>query len=453
MSRPLFPTTHSLSVSELNGLARSTLEAAFPLLWVHGEVSNFVRASSGHWYFSLKDARAQIRCTCFRTRNMLLEWTPKNGDSVELRAFVTLYEARGEFQISVEEIRRAGFGALFEAFEALKVRLQKQGVFDAATKRPLPKIPRTIGIVTSLAAAALRDVLATLKRRMPSAEIVIYPTPVQGIEAASGIVAAIERARHHACCDVLILCRGGGSIEDLWPFNEEIVAHAIFRCTIPIVSGVGHETDFTISDFAADLRAATPTAAAEIATQYRQELCAQLVTLDRRLDQAMSRILRDHAQRVDGLARRLSDPRSNLALQQDRLEAMKIRLKRALHSRLERTHWRLKQNARQLAWHRPRTEQARASLAAIDRQLRRALLDRIASKRANVERLDASLRSLNPDHVLMRGYSIVYTASGAIVNDSAALQKDERLSIRFARGNAAVRVEQRVTVENPPRSD
>ena len=250
-----------LSVSALARSVRDTLERRFPLLWVSGEVSNLRPASSGHWYFVLKDAHAQVRCVMFRNRNRLLDWPLREGMQVELQGLVTLYEARGDFQITVENMRRAGQGALYEAFLRLKDSLQRQGLFDAAAKRPLPSNPQRIGVITSLGAAALRDVLSTLARRNPSIAVIVYPTAVQGSGAEQEIARAIAVAGQRAECDVLILCRGGGSIEDLWSFNEEVVARAIRDCPLPLISGVGHETDFTIADFAADQRAPTPTAA------------------------------------------------------------------------------------------------------------------------------------------------------------------------------------------------
>ena len=265
-------TPHIISVSELNRLARDVLEQSFPLFWVSGEISNFTRAASGHWYFSLKDESAQVSCVMFRGRNSYLDWSPKEGDKVEARALVTLYEARGSFQLTIEFLQRAGAGALFEAFEKLKTKLQQEGLFDAAFKQAIPAHPKQIGIVTSSDAAALHDVLTTLRRRMPNIPVVIYPTPVQGKGASTQIANAINSAHQRNECDVLIICRGGGSMEDLWQFNEEIVARAIANCKIPTISGVGHETDFTICDFVADVRAPTPTAAAELASPSRESL-------------------------------------------------------------------------------------------------------------------------------------------------------------------------------------
>ncbi|HAN54975.1 MAG TPA: exodeoxyribonuclease VII large subunit, partial [Betaproteobacteria bacterium] len=268
---PPSQTTPILSVAALNRLVRQTLEQRLPLTWVAGEISNLTRASSGHWYFSLKDADAQVRCVMFRNRNQFIDWQPDNGMQVEVRATPTLYEPRGEFQLQVDTLRRAGLGALFEAFEALKLKLGSEGLFNADKKRGLPVFPRCVGIITSPQAAALHDVLTTLQRRMPSLPVVLYPTQVQGRDAAAQIVAALHAAYQRAECDVLIVCRGGGSIEDLWSFNDENVARAIAASPIPVVSAIGHETDFTIADFVADLRAPTPTAAAELVCSHQAD--------------------------------------------------------------------------------------------------------------------------------------------------------------------------------------
>ena len=242
MTEPDLPILKQiLTVSELNRLAREVLEHTFPLFWVSGEVSNFTRAASGHWYFSLKDNTAQVKCVMFKGRNAYVDFIPREGDKIEARCTVTLYEARGDFQLTVEFVQKAGLGALFEAFEKLKIKLEHEGLFDAAFKKPIPKYPKTIGIVTSPDAAALRDVLTTLKRRNPNIKVIIYPTPVQGKGAAALIAKAIHTANKRAECDTLIICRGGGSIEDLWQFNEEIVARAIDDSAIPTISGVGHE--------------------------------------------------------------------------------------------------------------------------------------------------------------------------------------------------------------------
>ena len=275
------PAAPILRVSALNRSVRDLLEHRLPLAWVAGEVSNFVQARSGHLYFSLKDSAAQVRCVMFRSRGMLLDWQPRDGMQVEVRALVTLYEPRGDFQLNVEFMRPAGLGALYEAFLRLRDKLEREGLFDPSAKRPLPAHPRAIGVITSRAAAALRDVLTTLRRRNPSIPVVVYPTAVQGEGAPAEIVAALAAAGRRGECDVLILCRGGGSIEDLWAFNDERVARAVRASPIPVVAGVGHETDFTIADFAADVRAPTPTAAAELVSPPRDQLPSWIMRLQR----------------------------------------------------------------------------------------------------------------------------------------------------------------------------
>lgn len=382
-----------MTVSELNRLARSVLEQSFPLFWVSGEISNLTRAASGHWYFSLKDVGAQVRCVMFKGRNSYLDWSPKEGDKVEARATVTLYEARGDFQLTVEFLQRAGLGALFEAFEKLKLKLQAEGLFDTAFKKPLPAHPQRIGIVTSPDAAALRDVLTTLKRRMPSIPIIIYPTPVQGRGAAMLIADAIDQASERAECDVLIICRGGGSIEDLWQFNEEIVARAIANCTIPTISGVGHETDFTICDFVADIRAATPTAAAELVTPSRDALLNGLSQLKQQLAKNLQYILSQRAQTLDYLARRLISPVQQIEQQKSQLEQIAYRLNSNINQHLQ-------------------------------------------TKRHNLLRLSQNLQHLNPQAVLTRGYAFVQNRAGAIIASSQQLQAGDEVILTFGAGSA-----------------
>ena len=316
-----------VSVSELNRRVRALLENQFEMLWVAGELSNVKLAASGHWYFCLKDPSAQIECAMFRTRAQFLDFRPENGLQVEVRARVTLYEPRGNFQLVVEEIRKAGLGALFEAFEKLKARLQAEGLFEPARKRPLPPFPRAIGIVTSPQAAALRDVLTTLRRRAPMTPVIVYPAQVQGEYAAAQLMRAIREANARAECDVLILCRGGGSLEDLWCFNEEALARVIVASALPVVSGVGHETDFSIADFVADLRAPTPTAAAVAASPDREALHSEVAAHRRRLVRDIRRIAATHRQDRDVLARRLvRDMRRILETRGQRLDALARRL-------------------------------------------------------------------------------------------------------------------------------
>ena len=385
--------TKVLTVSELNRLARNLLEQSFPLFWVSGEISNFTRAASGHWYFSLKDVGAQVRCVMFKGRNSYVDFMPREGDKVEARCTVTLYEARGDFQLTVEFIQRAGLGALFEAFEKLKNKLVLEGLFDEATKLAIPKHPKQIGIVTSPDAAALRDVLTTLKRRMPNIPIVIYPTPVQGKGAAELIANAINTANSRAECDVLVICRGGGSIEDLWQFNEEIVARAIAQCTIPTVSGVGHETDFTICDFVADMRAATPTAAAELVTPSRDALLNSLNQLKLHLAKNLQFVLSQRSQALDFLARRLISPSQQIEQQKLQLTQMAYRLQNSISQQLQ-------------------------------------------TKQHSLLRLSQNLQHLNPQAVLTRGYAFVQANNGTIVSTGEQLNKGDEVTLTFGIGSA-----------------
>src|SRR6478672_3706958 len=320
------PPVPVIGVSQLNRLARELLERHLPLMWVAGELSNFRRYDSGHCYFTLKDADAQVDCVMFRLKAQLLGWQPEDGMRVEVRACPTLFEARGKFQLTVEVMRRAGLGALYEAYARLKARLEHEGLFDATRKRALPRFPRSLGIITSPQAAALRDVLTTLKRRMPSLPVIIYPTPVQGEGAALRITRAVRLASARAECDVLVLCRGGGSIEDLWAYNNEGLARAIADCAIPMVAGIGHETDFTIADFVADVRAPTPTAAAELVCPARSELLHRVEIVRGRIHRGVRHALESRMQYIDMLACRLIHPARQLENQLTGLERLRERL-------------------------------------------------------------------------------------------------------------------------------
>lgn len=430
-----------LTVSELNRMARRALESQLPLLWVEGEVSNFMRAASGHWYFSLKDASAQVRCVMFRSRSQFADFTPVNGDHVEIRALPSLYEARGEFQLGAETIRRAGAGRLYEAFLKLKAKLEAEGLFDPLKKRALRRFPRRIGIVTSPQAAALHDVLTALARRMPGLPVILYPTPVQGSGAGAQIAAAIRAAGARAECDVLLVCRGGGSLEDLWAFNDEAVARAIAASPIPVVSGVGHETDFTLADFAADLRAPTPTAAAELASPVRQELLLQLDQLARRLQHHLARRQQNQMQQLDYLARRLVHPAEQLRRRQTDIQRLAQRLRHASGTRLTAEQLRLARLAQRLVTpiHVIQREQQR--LDTLGARARRAVQGGFGQRQLNLDRFSSSLAHLNPEGVLARGYSIVQLENGAVVQDAAALNAGDNIGIRFHRGQAHATVD------------
>jgi exodeoxyribonuclease VII large subunit len=430
-----------LSVSSLNRSVRDLLETRFPLVWVGGEVSNLTLARSGHTYFSLKDEQAQVRCVLFRHRGQLLDWTPREGMQVEVRAVVTLYEPRGEFQLNVEFMRRAGLGALYEAFQRLKDRLAAEGLFDPALKRPLPAHPRAIGVVTSLRAAALRDVLTTLARRNPAVPVIVYPTAVQGEGAVGEVVAALERAGRRAECDVLILCRGGGSIEDLWSFNDERVARAIRASPLPIVVGVGHETDSTIADFAADRRAPTPTAAAELASPDRAELLSRINSLVERLHRRMARDLETRMQLLDQLTRRLVHPARRLQSQSVLLAQLVARMGQATERTLERERWRLAGLVERSRRRLPQVGSLGQHTAHLASRLQTASSQLLTERQARLRALVRSLAALDPHAVLERGYSIARDRDGHTIRDSSQIARDARLDLTFARGTARVRVE------------
>lgn len=435
-----------ISVSELNARARDLIEAGLPLAWIGGEISNFTRAASGHCYFSLKDDRAQVRCVLFRNRAQLLDWQPANGALVEVRAVATLYEARGDFQLNVEFMRRAGLGALFEAFERLKRKLEAEGLFAAERKRPLPPFPRTVGVITSARAAALRDVLTTLRRRLSSIRVIVYPTPVQGEDAARQIAAALAVAGRRAEVDVLVLCRGGGSIEDLWSFNDEAVARAIAASPIPVVTGIGHETDFTIADFVADARAPTPTAAAELVSPDGAALLRRVSAAGSALLRSSQRGLERRMLDLDGLARRLKHPGERLAQQRERLEQLRVRLRREGLRGLEERHRQVQELAARARRSRPDVGRLSERVRADSLRLARAMRARAADWRASIAQRGAALGHLNPQAVLERGYSIVRTAEGGVVRDAGRLVPGDPVVLTLARGEADARIE---TVRKP----
>ena len=417
-----------LRVAELNFAIKQLLESNIPLLWVRGEISNLVKAASGHWYFSLKDDQAQVRCVMFRNKNQLLsnsignKQQVANGQQVEVLAAVTLYEQRGDFQLTVEQLRPAGLGVLYEQFERLKQLLQNEGLFAAERKRPLPAFPKRIGIITSPQAAALRDVLTTLKLRLPTVPVILYPAPVQGSGSAEKIAQAIAVANRRAECDVLIVCRGGGSIEDLWAFNEEIVARAIAASDIPLVSGVGHETDFTIADFVADERAPTPTAAAQRVVPDRHALLGSLRDTAQHLQRAQRNRLQNAMQALDYLQRRLVHPAQQLQRQAQQLDQLQQRMQRAFIYRRQQQHWQWQSLAQRLV---------------------KAMRTTQAQRPERLESLAQHLIMLDPQRVLARGYSMVQDAGGSVVSDAGKLAVGAELRITFARGWALAKVKER----------
>ncbi|HVW63544.1 MAG TPA: exodeoxyribonuclease VII large subunit [Nitrosospira sp.] len=438
------PVLHPvLSVSELNRSARELLEQAFPLLWVSGEISNIKCYGSGHWYFSLKDAQSQVRCVMFREKNRYLDWQPKDGMQVEARALVTLYQVRGEFQLCVETLRRAGLGRLYEAFEQLRGRLEKEGLFAPGRKKRLPSFPAQIGVITSPAGAALHDVLSTLKRRMPSIPVVVYPVAVQGFGAAEGIAAAIQRAEIHAQCDVLILCRGGGSIEDLWAFNEEVVARAIAACAIPLVSGVGHETDFTIADFVADVRAPTPTGASQLVCPDREELLRNVAVLWSRACRGIRGQIGGMMQSADRLGSRLVHPGKAIRDQLARLQYLHNRLDTCSAQRLENLSWRLRELGHRLALAAPDIHLLAGRLHELELRLHGAAFRRMEILMMELQRQRENLAHLNPRSVLERGYSITYAPDGTVVRNSGQISIGEVVRVEFATGWSEALIEKK----------
>lgn len=429
-----------ISVAELNRLARAAVERGVPLVWVAGEISNFKRYDSGHCYFTLKDEAAQVDAVMFRHKAQYLDWQPQNGMQVEVRATATVYEARGKFQLVVDAMRRAGLGALYAAFEKLKAKLEQEGLFDPALKRELPAFPRTVGVVTSPQAAALRDVISALRRRMPGISVIIYPTPVQGEGAGAKIAEAIGLAGARAECNVLIVCRGGGSIEDLWAYNEEVVARAIRACPLPVVSGVGHETDFTIADFAADVRAPTPTAAAELVSPDGVKLRRDLGVLGQQLSRVFQRGVEDRMQRLDFLSRRLTHPGERIRNQQVHLQHLSTRLRGAWRRGTDERSWQLRDAGQRLRTAAPDAGALLLQQQELARRLHGAARNLLTAAAERVQGAQAHLLHLNPERVLDRGYSITETADGAIIRDSAQLTGEQALKITLSRGWADVRV-------------
>ncbi len=438
MSAP--PPPPVLSVSALNRQVRESLEASFPLCWIAGEVSNLTAAASGHVYFTLKDAAAQVRCVLWRSRAQTLGRRLVNGERIEVRALVSFYEARGEFQLTVEAVRGGGQGALYERFVQLRATLEAEGLFAAEVKRPLPAFPRRIALVTSPQAAALRDVVSTLQRRAPHVALTLYPAPVQGDGAAPALAAALAAAGAGGH-DALILCRGGGSIEDLWAFNEEAVARAIRACPIPVICGVGHETDFTIADFAADLRAPTPTAAAELAAPDGAALTARLAAFAQRLGRRVERRVAEAAQALDRVAVRLVHPARRLALQREALRLAGRRLAHSATRQQEDARRRLASATARLAAARPRTAPRLALLEASRKRLAGAVGHRLTQQAGKLNAAAAGLTQLNPHAVLARGYALAFDTNGRAVRDAASLAIGERLRLAFARGEADVMVQ------------
>lgn len=430
-------------VSRLVREARVLLEGSFPLLWVEGEISNLAMPASGHIYFTLKDEAAQVRCAMFRNRNRQLRFTPENGMQVLLRVRVTLYEGRGEFQLVVEHMEEAGSGALQRAYEALKQRLGQEGLFDAAHKQVIPTLPTTIGVVSSPDGAAVHDILSVLKRRFPAVAVILYPVAVQGEAAARQIIDAIKLAEHRQECDVLIIGRGGGSLEDLWSFNDEQLARTIFNCELPIISAVGHEIDFTIADFVADVRAPTPSAAAELAVPEASQLLAKVQGLTQRLTAMISQWLVTEQRHLQHLQRRLPRPDLQLRQQKQALTQQHKMLgsawQRALHSRQQKLDYlsvRLKQ---QLPTHA--LVQHRSALNTLRKQLDKQMLVQLDNLKSGLAQQVRTLAAVSPLNTLERGYSITTRAQTAeVLTRADKVEIGEEIQVRLLQGHLACEV-------------
>jgi|TARA_R110000772_G_scaffold117507_4_gene223094 exodeoxyribonuclease VII large subunit len=435
----------TLSVSQLNGLAKQLLEDCFAQVNVTGELSTLSRPSSGHWYFTLKDDRAQIRCAFFKGKNMRVNFNPEPGQQVSVRGKVSLYEGRGDYQLIVDSMQQAGAGALALAFEKLKQELLAAGWFDPEHKKPLPATIKHVAVVTSPTGAAIHDILSVFKRRWPAMQISVLPVLVQGNNAAGQIANAIAQANHWARTkqqdfDVILVSRGGGSLEDLWPFNEHIVAAAIHDSELPVISAVGHEVDFSISDFVADIRAATPSAAAELLSPDQAELVSKLHLLKGRLAKAQQLRLRRWQEQLLSLSRRVRDPRSQLREQSQRLDDLELRLQRQWQQSQRRRQQRLNAANQQLALLNPERQlkAKHKELSGLRDRMQHAIKLRLQQPRIALKNMEQQLRALGPEQTLNRGYAIISDQNGAIVRDADALKSGDQLNAKLAKGAATL---------------
>ncbi|EGS1129870.1 exodeoxyribonuclease VII large subunit [Salmonella bongori] len=431
-------TSSIFTVSRLNQTVRLLLEQEMGQVWLSGEISNFTQPASGHWYFTLKDDNAQVRCAMFRNSNRRVTFRPQHGQQVLVRANITLYEPRGDYQIIVESMQPAGEGLLQQKYEQLKAKLQAEGLFDQQFKQALPSPAHCVGIITSKTGAALHDILHVLKRRDPSLPVMIYPTAVQGDDAPGQIVRAIELANHRNECDILIVGRGGGSLEDLWSFNDERVARAIFASAIPVVSAVGHETDVTIADFVADLRAPTPSAAAEIVSRNQQELLRQIQSTQQRLGMAMDYYLASRSRRFTQIFHRLQQqhPQLRLARQQTALEKLQQRMRVALDSQIKRADQRQLRLVQRLRQHnpQPRIHRAQTRIQQLEYRLAENIRARLSERRERFGNAVTHLEAVSPLATLARGYSVTATADGNVLKQRKQVNAGDRLTTRLADG-------------------
>lgn len=432
------------SVTRLNREARALLEGSFPLLWLEGELSNLTRHTSGHWYFSLKDPTSQVRCAMFRNRNALVPFKPTNGMQVLVRARISLYEARGDFQIIAEHMEEAGDGALRRAFEELKQRLLAEGLFDSARKKPIPQWPRRIGVITSPTGAAIHDILTTLQRRFPLLPIILYPVAVQGAGSAAQIAAMIKTADTRQECDVLILARGGGSLEDLWSFNDEAVARAIAASTTPLITGIGHEVDFTIADFVADQRAPTPTAAAELISPSQYEIDSRLQHLANQLVKIQVTQLQQRQRQVEWLKKRIPQPMRVLHDKAQRVDDLFLRQQHALKFMLQKQHHSLDRLNQHLFSSSPTQSLLRQDqrLRHLWQLLQRSVRQQLANCGQQLNHSAHALNTLSPLATLDRGYAIAQLVdTTTVIQDYRQVKKGDAVKVRLAHGQLQCHVD------------
>ena len=434
------------TVSQLNRQSKELLETYLHRVQVSGEISNLARPNSGHWYFTLKDQRAQVRCAMFKSRSQYVQFAPKEGDQVLIHASVSLYEARGDYQLIVDKMESAGEGALKIAFEALKERLNNQGYFNPEHKKPIPAHPKHIGVVTSPTGAAVKDIISVLKRRFPSLPISIYPTQVQGELAAGQIVQAIQRANRDNICDVLIVGRGGGSLEDLWPFNEEMVAHAIFNSQIPIISAVGHEIDTSISDYVADLRAPTPSAAAELVSPDRFEWLGRFEQLQRQMIRSMQNRLSAQRFHLTQVVKRLRHPKDKLQENMQRLDMAELRLNNALERRLTLNKQRLANVSARLQQNRPdkRLALLQQHTLQLKQRLEMTIKQQLSALQQKLARQAEVLNAVSPLSTLSRGYAIVTTGDGEAVRESTQVKVGDTVHAKLHQGKLTCTVQEAI---------
>jgi len=428
------------SVSELNRLVKDVLHSNFSLMWIKGEISGFSPASSGHWYFKLKDKEAQVDCVMFAGKNHRVKWQPQNGDLVEVQCQVSIYEANGKYQLYIDSLQKAGLGELFEKYLQLKNKLQQDGLFEDASKKIIPKIPKSIGVITSPDGAVLKDIITTLLRRNKAVTIVIYPTLVQGESASEGISNAIRIANIRKEVDTLIVCRGGGSIEDLWSFNTEIVANAIFKSEIPIISAVGHETDFTIADFVADVRAATPTASAELISEGLQDIEETISFFSNKMTRLIEDKINQAIIKIDFLEKRLVSPSQKITNQKDLLLSYKRRMDLNLNGSLDIYKQKINYLKIQLLSPNDIIQDYLTTIQNISKRLSVNMGTQIKTYKSKMKSLEQNLYNLNPKTVLARGYSIVTNIDKKILNDSKNINVDDNIDITFHNGHVRAKI-------------